>query len=395
MAFFKRLFSSDYRAAVAAEASGDLELAAERYALAGQNEAAARVHLARAERARSRAGEIDALRDALHWAPAEGDWRRRAARALGEALLARARAEAVATERDRDRVREAATLLIEAGAYREAGEAYESIGDDRGAARAFEHGGLVDRMEEALRRDEERHDRARRERELFADYELARAGGDRDGAVSALRRCVEIGADRSEYRRLLDELESRLLTGGRVALRSRGRDALTLCGAGALTLGRDPLCDWTLRAPGVSRRHARIELAGDAFTLADAGSRNGTLVGGMPIAAAVPLASAGSFELGEHCAIDYEVAGEPPRLSLRVARGLDQGRELRAAPEGVALPLEALGVAATLRFDRGRPILEHPPGGLVLNDEPLARGDVQLIRGDALSIAGVEVEVEG
>ncbi|HTM19458.1 MAG TPA: hypothetical protein VL172_03090, partial [Kofleriaceae bacterium] len=101
MGFFKRLFSADYRAAVAAEAAGDLELAAERYALAGYHDAAARMHMARAERAASHAEKVTALRDALHWASEDGDLRRPAARTLGEALLARARAEGVATERDR------------------------------------------------------------------------------------------------------------------------------------------------------------------------------------------------------------------------------------------------------------------------------------------------------
>src|SRR5688572_33268759 len=90
--FFRRLFSADFRAALAAEAAGDLEVAAERYAVAGHRDAAVRVHLARARRADNRNDEIAALRDALHWAPAEGDSRKQAARALGEALLARCRA---------------------------------------------------------------------------------------------------------------------------------------------------------------------------------------------------------------------------------------------------------------------------------------------------------------
>ena len=64
MTFFRRVFSADYRAAVAAEAAGNVDLAAERYALAGENEGAVRMHLARAARAGSRLAEIGALRDA-------------------------------------------------------------------------------------------------------------------------------------------------------------------------------------------------------------------------------------------------------------------------------------------------------------------------------------------
>ena len=185
MGFFKRLFSADYRAAVAAEASGDLELAAERYALAGHREAAVRVHLARADRAQSRADEITALRDALHWAPSDSEERRRVARALGNALLAKSRAEGIATERDRVRVREAAELLLEGGSHRIAGEAYELIGDDTAAVRAFRQGGLLDLMEQALDREDERQSREREVRQSFADYELHLRGGARDAAIGS------------------------------------------------------------------------------------------------------------------------------------------------------------------------------------------------------------------
>ncbi|HZJ65448.1 MAG TPA: hypothetical protein VFD36_18185, partial [Kofleriaceae bacterium] len=110
MSFMRRMFSADYRAAVAAEASGDVEQAAERYALAGEYAGAVRMHLARAARAPTRLGELGALRDALRWAGDEPALRRRAAAALGKALWEAVRAEGIATERDRGRVREAAEL---------------------------------------------------------------------------------------------------------------------------------------------------------------------------------------------------------------------------------------------------------------------------------------------
>ena len=188
MGFFKRLFSADYRAAVAAEAAGDYELAAERYALAGHREAAVRVHLARASRAGSRGDEINALRDALHWADEATPERRRVVRALGQALLVKSQAEGVATERDRERVREAAAMLVEAGEHRAAGEAYESLGDDAAAAAAYRQGGMLDLMEQSLMRDEERSAREREVRQSFADYELHLRGGARDAALEAIRR---------------------------------------------------------------------------------------------------------------------------------------------------------------------------------------------------------------
>src|SRR5688500_9077625 len=111
----KRLFSADYRAAVAAEAAGNVELAAERYGLAGDRAAAVRMHVARARRATDRAAEIAALHDALHWAGDEGPLVQLASAALGKALYARALAEGVATARDRERIREAARLLSTGG----------------------------------------------------------------------------------------------------------------------------------------------------------------------------------------------------------------------------------------------------------------------------------------
>ena len=86
MSFLRRMFSADYRAAVAAEAAGNVDLAAERYALAGEHEGAVRMHLARAARASTRQLEIAALRDALRWAGDSPELRRQAAKALGRAL---------------------------------------------------------------------------------------------------------------------------------------------------------------------------------------------------------------------------------------------------------------------------------------------------------------------
>src|SRR5688572_13958774 len=100
LSFLSRLFSADLRAAQAAEAAGNLELAAERFALAGRRDEAVRIHLSRATRAPDRAAEIAALRDAVHWAGDEPTLRAQASGPLGKALLARARAEGVATERD-------------------------------------------------------------------------------------------------------------------------------------------------------------------------------------------------------------------------------------------------------------------------------------------------------
>lgn len=392
--FFKRLFSADHRAAVAAEAAGDLELAAERYALAGQKDAAVRVHLARSDRAGSRKGEIAALRDAYHWSDEDPELRARVSKRLGQALLAQAQAEGVATARDRERVKEAARLLEAGGAHRAAGEAYESIGDNAGAVGAYRAGGLVDRMEDALLREQEESDARRMVGDAFADYEVAMRGGERDAALRALRRAVEAAESKTEYRRLLDELETQLISGGRVVLAVRQRGRVTAFAGDRLLIGRDPLCDFVLRSGGISRRHAEIACSDDGgFALADAGSRNGTRVGGMKLEGSLPLIDGGSFELGDHCTIDFAVAGEPPALTLSIESGLDAGTTLRAGRPKQLLALEDLGIPASIYFRDGRPILQHPGTQVVLSGNRIAQGDLQLIHGDTVSVEGIDIEV--
>jgi len=393
MSFWKRMLSADYRAAVAAEAAGNLEAAAERYGLAGDREGAVRMHVARSERANDRAAAITALRDALHWAGEEPDLVRQASRALGRALHAQAEAEGVATARDKERLREAATLLAAGGDHRLAGEAFERLGDLASAATAYGAGGMVEKVEETLAKDDEK---ARGERELkdaFAAYETAVGLGRRDEARAALARCAQLAPSSADYRRLLDELDARLVTGGRVELRRRHGRAVIACGVKTLVLGRDPLADLPLRSGGVSRHHAEIAAeGGGVFALRDLGSRNGTKIGGLPLAGVVPLAGTGRFTLGDDCAIDYDVAGTT--LHLRIDAGLDRGAELCAAADGEPVELARAGIAAALELQRGRPWLGRGAAvELRWNGEPLGGVRVQLVRGDVLIVDGEEIDV--
>ncbi|HTJ47131.1 MAG TPA: FHA domain-containing protein [Kofleriaceae bacterium] len=393
MSFWKRMLSADYRAAVAAEASGNVEAAAERYGLAGDRAGAVRMHVARAERANDRITAITALRDALHWAGDEPDLRRQAARSLGRALHAQAEAEGVATARDRERLREAATLLAIGGDHKLAGEAFEKLGDLASAAVAYGAGGLVDKVEETLAKDE---DKARADRELrdaFAAYETSARLGRRDDARAELAKCAQLAPSSAEYRRLLDELDAKLITGARVELKRRHGRAVIACGAKTITLGRDPLADLPLRSGGASRHHAEIAALGaGSFVLRDLGSRNGTKLGGLPLAGAVPLAGEGRFALGDDCMIDFDVRGTT--LHLRIEAGLDRGAELVAAADGEAIDLSRAQLACALEITRGRPWLGR--GGareIKWNGESVAGARVQLVRGDLLVVDGEEIDV--
>jgi pSer/pThr/pTyr-binding forkhead associated (FHA) protein len=53
--------------------------------------------------------------------------------------------------------------------------------------------------------------------------------------------------------------------------------------AGPMVIGRSPECDLPVRDILLSRRHCLIERIGDAWVIADLGSKNGTVVNGDPI----------------------------------------------------------------------------------------------------------------
>jgi len=388
----RRLFSADHRAAVAAEAAGDVELAAERYALAGEYAGAVRMHLARAARAPTRLSELAALRDAMRWAGDDPALRRQAGAALGRALWESVRAEGIATERDRAKVREAAELLVLGDDHALAGEALETIHDHLAAANAYSAGGLVEKMEAALAKDDAALEAAHEETDAFAGYQTAMRIGRRDEARTELVRAISATSAAAEYRRLLDQLDTAMLTAGRLELRRRGKPLIVVCAAPRIVLGRDPLCDLTLRAGGVSRQHAEIEHTGEAFTLRDLDSRNGTSLAGLPLAGRVPLAGTGQLGLGDECVIDFEVTAGV--LVLRIRGGLDRGVALLAGTSGQRLELGPLGLPLDITFQRGRPLLGRGScRAVTFNDEPLGDVRVQLVRQDRVLADGEEIDV--
>jgi hypothetical protein len=409
MSILKRLFSGAYRKALEAEARGDHDGAARAYALAGEEDKVAQMNLLRAEQARTRAEETDALRAALRWAAPGGDAQKKARKRLAAALTEEAKQEAVrASEHGRKLLREAAGLYGELGLHAEAGECQELAGDDAAAAKAYAAAGQIEKMELALARDEQRDRRARRLREAFDEYQLALAGGDRELGRSALKLCVdlaEIGERRGEYVRLLEELEAKRIASGLVRVTvtppSGAETAFILCGLSPIRIGREPGLELPLRGGGVSRVHAEVRAGGGSsgsaegaseapltagWRLRDAGSRNGTRIAGARLEGEVPLADSGELELGDDSAIAWRDDGGV--LELEVVRGLDRGRRLFAAV-GRSIPLP--GVTASVRFQDGRPYLETS-GAPRLNGAR-AGTTVQLMRGDLVEVAGARIEV--
>jgi len=67
----------------------------------------------------------------------------------------------------------------------------------------------------------------------------------------------------------------------------------------AMTLGRGPDSDVVLTNPRVSRRHAQLTWDGQRFMLQDLGSKNGTSINGVAIAAPASLSDGDSLELAD------------------------------------------------------------------------------------------------
>ncbi len=402
--FFKRMFSADFRRAVAAEAAGDYAEAARAYALAGERVKVAEMHLLRAERAPSPAAKLHELRAAVRWAePDEADGRN-ARRRIARALFNWARASAVVGDPEKQVVRDAAQLFADIGDFAAAGECLEFVGDEFAAAEAYQKGGDVERLENVLVREEHRRKRDTRIHDSFEEYKLALAAGERDRALEAIRLCAEAplpatGKDvaeqmreRASYQRLREELEAKLIADGAVVIRA-GAVGHTrerrYVGSFPLIMGRDAACQLALRDAGISRQHAHVVAHDDgSFALVDRDSKNGTTLGGVRVTAGgeLPLVGEGDIGLGALCVSHFAQATDT--LTLEVTRGLDRG--LRLVAGRGALDVEGVG---ELMFIDGRPRLSPVGGRLLYLNGVHASAGIQLVRGDVIELGEQRLEV--
>jgi pSer/pThr/pTyr-binding forkhead associated (FHA) protein len=83
------------------------------------------------------------------------------------------------------------------------------------------------------------------------------------------------------------------------------------------TIGRDPGCDVWIDADGVSRRHARIRVEGQAANLEDLGSTNGTFLNGTAVNRPARLKDGDRIRLGK-TTVTFRAAGAADAPTKRV-----------------------------------------------------------------------------
>jgi pSer/pThr/pTyr-binding forkhead associated (FHA) protein len=187
---------------------------------------------------------------------------------------------------------------------------------------------------------------------------------------------------------MLAELERRFPPPWAVELRVDGTP-YTLVGATPAFLGRGD-AHIKLRHAGISRRHAAIDADDAGFHLRDAGSRNGTLLGGLPIAGSVPLRGSGVIGLGDQCSVQY-VVGEAS-VVLEILDGPDRGQRAVVIRGSWRSP----GGAFTVTFREGMAVAaSSAPGPVTLNGAVVSEPVVMLV-GDTLDApSGGRLEVRG
>lgn len=403
MSTLLRWFSPAYRYALQAEAAGRYVDAARAYALCGQRQKVAEMHLLEAERRGASASALRELHVAAHFAKGNKAGSKALRLRLGKLYL-RVLKKSVLTPTDHELCHEAAELLLSAGDPAGAGAAYELSGDLEQAAAAYEQAGDIERVEALLGTMEAQRRTNSEERQSLATYHMHMELGQRTAALEALRRYVKVttGCAAAEAERLLVEFKKRRLLPGQVRLRDAassgevlyvGRFPLLVGRLASATFGAPPkllpLCD-----PGLSREHALIDCksSGDArtFVLRDLGSKNGTTLGGLPISGELPLRGEGEIGLGPYVVLQFTAFDGV--LRLHVLRGLGRGQKIVASPGPIGL-LDHV----ELRFceEEELPSLalsETADSVLVLNGKRVPR-EIQLLSGDVIEVDGHRYEV--
>lgn len=384
MSLVRRLFSSTYRKARRAEGKGDYREAAALYAELDMPEDAAKALLFHAARAADLEERLAAYHDALRWLPEEHPQRVEVDAQIGLAVLDDAQRRGVHTSEEKRRLEDAAERLERAEKDSEAATAFELLGRSEDVARCLQKAGEVERLEALLEETTQASREARTLRRLVGEYEMAMKVGARIEARAALEKAIREVPDDPSVPDLLRRLEQRWPIARRVKLRVDERD-LVFVGRDEVEVGRD--ADVIIRGTSVSRRHAALKLDGEEVCVRDLGSRNGTLLAGMPIGDEVRLSGTTEIGLGDDVTLVVERRGRAIRIEVK--GGLDRGQVVWVG----ASALRAPRLAASITFPSGHPTLTPDAGVMAKLSTQKVAAPVNLLVGDVLEIDGSLVEV--
>ncbi len=364
-----------------AEVEGRFEDAARLWAEGGKREDACRVLMRAAETAQHSNDRRTYYARAYAVAPTD-TLKREAKKGIGLVVLQESETVPPRNDEERARLAEAARDLETAESFREASRAWELLGDREAVERTLVLAGDIEGFERKADDEVERERVELRRRNVSESLVMLWKSGDRAGALAAADEWL-VSHDDDEIRRMRDDRNAQLIADGRFEARIDGV-ATTYVGKFPCTLGRE--ADVVLRGASVSREHCVIDLQGTDACVKDNGSRNGTLVEGMPLAGAVPLRVGLVFSLGADLALRV-VESDAASTVMEVDRGMDRGRRVVIVRTASRTPM------GRIKFD-GRRAMFEPDGAVQLGSQRVAV-PIMLSRGDRIERGGAVFEVVG
>lgn len=402
----------EIRAAMALEEAGELQEAARVFEYAGEHAQAAVLRMEHARTVRDSAERLDVLREGCARNPGSTAEGRALHRALAEALLTAAQAEDHPARR-RSLELEAARGLEEADDGAHAGELYEALGLLDLAARAYERGGEIARLELVLAVLERREAEEQRLADLESQVDTAVADGQRREAHVLLsehvaRRGRVAKTTAPSLARRLASIEEGRPRGQHLTLRWNA--GLTrIDGSHRFRIGRAPDCELVVPGARLSRHHVELSLdasgvEGPALVATDLGSKVGTFWDGIPLEPGLPEPLTEPSELGLGMAAAVTVVpvrgqhGHVRGALLRLAGSSDQTRPWTLyLPAGGPLVLAPeIIVPARILFDRGWIVLDFTSGvEFSLGGHRLPAGEsLELLLGDRIQLTDAPLTLE-
>jgi len=294
---FDRIFGRGRDAARArsAEVRGELARAAELYAEAGRPLEAARVMLLRGDGDPDHRARLQHYTQAAKLAP-EGTPENVEARKKRALLLLALVGDVALSALNRRDVEDAARELEAVGEHERAAEAYASIDDREGEARALTAAGDVEKLEFLLASEQHKERGQRRRRDRNAEVDLLVTSGRRREALELLELLARESPDDAAVRERVTSLRARLARGPLVTL-ALGDERVAVAFGKELVVGRT---EGTVLVPSnaVSRQHLAVTREEGGFFVRDLGSRNGTQLRGLPLRGALPVGEGLELRLG-------------------------------------------------------------------------------------------------